>query len=221
MAKRALKARCRVASYDGCGGLTGPFSKRKGWSTDSVNDFISDCVSVIEQVASISHARAGIRPVSATALLKDFKKAAIENPDLGTVEHLCATQCVSTCFGYGNHIGAETYELFFDQGEPFYGHICDRWKNRKSRKADKIWNQVINIAEADMRHVPALQAADLLAWSINHAHQENTLRFQWQERVVEVERDSYLFDYEELQDASLEKIELVKSWKLPQRKRPR
>jgi len=117
--------------------LSRDFSRRNGWDEDKVDSLISECVSAIEECAAVRNGRrlekAGIRPVTISVLLQDFKKALSEMPDLRTPEHLCATQCVPVCALYGKLIGADKLRLFFDQGERFFGHIRDRMDNKKSR----------------------------------------------------------------------------------------
>ncbi len=81
-------------------GLTGDFSKRKGWCSDSVEEFINSCVSVVEKCATVrigdQAVKPGVRPVTISLLLKDYKRAILKIPDLGTAEHICATQCVGS-----------------------------------------------------------------------------------------------------------------------------
>jgi hypothetical protein len=204
--------------------LSRDFSRRNGWDEDKVDSLISGCVSAIEECAAVRNGRrlekASIRPVTISVLLQDFKKALSDMPDLRTPEHLCATQCVPVCALYGKLIGADKLQLFFDQGERFFGHIRDRMDNKKSR-VEPLWPCVIHAGESDMRLVPALQAADLLAWSVNHAYEEDTVSHKWQQRILDIDRERECFDYEYLRTASREAMSTVKSWNLPTRRSPR
>jgi hypothetical protein len=105
-------------------------------------------------------------------------------------------------------IGGKDFELFFDQGEPYYGYIHDRWKTQRVRKAEPVWERVIHVGEANMRKVPGLQAADLLAWSVNHAEQDRKIEYSWQERILNIEREPEIF----------ESINRMKGWRLPRRR---
>jgi hypothetical protein len=205
--------------------LSRDFSRSNGWNKEKVNDLISDCVEVIEDCAAIRTgdkiSRFGIRPATVSVILGDFKKALTTFPRLGTVEHLCATQCVSFTAAYGSTAGARQFQLYFDQGEPFLGHIHDRKTNRKARQASPFWAMVTDLGESDMRHVPALQAADVLAWSVNHAYEEEAIRFDWQERILFIDREKDLFDYDRLQEPIIEMIDTVEPWKLPKRRASR
>ena len=72
-----------------------------------------------------------------------------------------------------------------------------------------------------MREVPALQAADLLAWSVNRAYEDNAVRFYWQDRVLSVPRSKGWFDEERLSTPNLEAMALMKKLRLPARKKMR
>lgn len=206
-------------------GLTKAFSKRQGWSEKRVYNLISDCVSAIELHAATRRDTRiiypGIRPATVSILLKDFKMALAEVPDLGTPENICAIQCFAFCYVYGIYTGASKFQLFFDRNEPFYGHVLDRMNNRGSKRRDAIWRQVYSVTEADMRHIPGLQAADLLAWSVNHEKQEGKCRFDWQQRIIDVDREKECYEHEMLLKPNREVIDLIKTWKLPKRRAPR
>jgi hypothetical protein len=205
-------------------GLTGKFSKRDGWTETKRDAFIADCVSVIERCAVIQKGGHigvfghGVRPHSVSVILDDFKRAAEVKPDIGTAEYNCAIQSGSLVFHYGEAVGARQYQFYFDRNERFYGHIRDRVDNKKSRQHSVLWKAVVSTAEVDMRHVPALQACDLLAWSINHEYEEGKARFPWQARVLKVDRCNSWYNYERLINPVQEHIDIVKTFKLPRRK---
>jgi hypothetical protein len=56
-------------------------------------------------------------------------------------------------------------------------------------------NRIVHIGESDMRRVPALQAADLLAYCVGN---KDSVRFAWQEQVLNIDRLSNWYDYDEL-----------------------
>ncbi len=205
-------------------GLTGPFSIRNGWTTTKINALISDCVSVLERCCSAQDKNdfviyEGLRPSTISVNLPDFKRALVKIPKLGTVEHLCATNCVQNVFSYGIYIAhAARFQLFFDQGEPFYGHIRDRVDNRASRKHGPLWKMVTHLGESDMREVPALQAADLFAWSVNHFIEEHGARFDWQKRLLRIKRENTYFRYARMMKPIWEHVELLQTFNLPKRK---
>jgi hypothetical protein len=78
---------------------------------------------------------------------------------------------------------------------------------------------VTHNGESDMRCVPALQAADLLAYCVGR---KNDIRFGWQRKVVEIERIEEWLDYSELSKPLLDIVDLAKNkWKLPRRRATR
>jgi hypothetical protein len=177
-------------------GLCKPYSKQEGWDESKRDKFINRCVSVIEKSTARSGIRIGIRLLSVTIKLGDFKKALLEQPGLDNPAHVCSVHAVA---GY-------------------YGYIHDRWKTQRVRKAEPVWERVIHVGEANMRKVPGLQAADLLAWSVNHAEQDRKIEYSWQERILNIEREPEIFDYEILRRPLPESINRMKGWRLPRRR---
>ena len=114
--------------------------------------------------------RSGLFGITMSIRLNDFLRARKKDPEAvaSTVTEICASETLGSCFNWGRLIGAHWYHLYFDQGEPFYGHVYDRKHNKKARKEIAFMKKVSVLEEADMRTVPALQAADLFAWSFNH-----------------------------------------------------
>lgn len=192
------------------------------WTNSSTQALIEDCVSVIEKHAPIPYKRTGLMPVTVSVILPDFIEALKKVPTLGTPEHTCAVQCASLCFEYGErYLKSDQYQLFFDQGERFCGHLRDRKLNKKSVRHDAIWKKVGLLAEADMRITPGLQAADLLAWAATQALEDKPIRHDWQYRMLDVYREKELYDLQQLTQPKHDVIQTVLGWNLPPRRRPR
>jgi hypothetical protein len=203
--------------------MSGQFSKRNGWTAKKINDFINDCAGVIERCSARTRGRSltvlGVRGHAISVILADYKRALKNLPELWEVPHICAVQCVNCSFHFARLLGVGAgYQLFFDRNEPFCGHIRDRTANKSSRRNTEGWKLVTSITEADMEKVPALQAADLLAWCVNHQYEEGRPNRSWQERVLAIDRDSGWYDYDRLCRPDREIIRMVNSWKLPRRK---
>jgi len=154
-------------------------------------------------------------------MLKDLKRIQSEEPKLAPVGDILVSQCAAYCFQWGRSIGATDYEFFFDQGESFYGHAQDRVRVKKSRRDSPIWEHVIHIGESDARRVPALQVADLFAWTLNRAIEENTARYEWQVRLGAIGRDRDILDYDKLSKPLPGAIEKIHAWGMPKRGRMR
>lgn len=202
-----------------------PFIGENGWDEDKRDVFISDCVTVIENhllrpgTKRYPPGKPGLFPHVVTIVLSDFIKARDANsevPNDATV--LCATQSVAQVIARGAVMGVDFYYLTFDQNEPFVGHILDRQNNRKARKhLEPITGRISQIAQADMRDVPALQMADLFAWC--YSHKKRTSRFRWQNRLLSHRRwiDDW-FEYDALVKVIPGVADTVKSWGLPRRR---
>ena len=199
-----------------------PFTQKSGWKEAAVQAFIEDCVSVIERCSTTRRGDIfsflGVRPVTVSVILNDFRKALETIPDLGSAEHLCVIYAAAHCTTWGLFNGYHKCQFFFDQGEPFCGHILDRKRNRTAKRAALEIRNITHVEQSDMRNVPALQAADLLAWAVNRRHEDGCSRYPWQERLLAIDREKELFDYSRLLRPNREHIGIVKSWKLPRRR---
>jgi hypothetical protein len=204
--------------------LEGHFKREKGWTEAGVEAFIGDCVSVIERSTTTRRGDIfsfkGLRPVTVSVVLGDFMRALRKFPKLGSAEHLCAIHAVARCTAWGRFTGYSKFRFYFDQGERFCGHIRDRMENKKARRAAPEIRNIICAAEVNMREAPALQAADVLAWSVNRKYEEGRVRYGWQKRLLALDRDADVFDYSRLSRPILRNVETVDSWNLPPRRRP-
>ncbi|HEY4360051.1 MAG TPA: hypothetical protein VGN17_03740 [Bryobacteraceae bacterium] len=201
-----------------------PFTRDRGWNEQKVDNFLSDCAKIIDHhllrpTVKNDPGREGLMAHVVTIVLKDFIRARGANPKVpkdATV--LCATQSVATLLVRGANIGVHAYHLFFDQNEPFMGHIYDRQHNRKAKQHLKPFaGRISEIAERDMRDVPALQAADLFAWS--YSHKKQSALYEWQNILLLHRRwvDDW-YEYDALVNVIPGVAERVQSWKLPPRK---
>lgn len=209
-------------------GLQKEFSPNKGWNNDKVDNLISDCVRVIERHLYVPDgkvdpalpfgniAKSGLMAVTLTVLLEDYKRAKKAKPMLPTsVSEICATESLGFFLKWGKKIGTRRYELYFDQGEPFYGHVYDRKHNKKSKKDIDLMKRVIHLGESDMKFVPALQVADLFAWCINHNHD---VRRNWHHHLHSLSWGSLILEYDHLLNPTPGVLERMAAWRLPRRR---
>ena len=198
-----------------------PFTNKHGWTAADSAAFIMDCVQVISAHVArplTDHSpRIGLFPVTVTIALKDYIRARDENPEVPkTATEICATQNLARCFELGRDVmGANFYHLFFDQNEPFRGHICDRQRSPKALKQLPLLDRITRNDEADMRTQPALQMADLFAWCVSH---KSTVQQKWHEAVLLIPRMEEWIGYADLVKPISGVAQLVGSWKLPKRK---
>jgi hypothetical protein len=198
------------------------FSKTKGWTRARVDTFIGNCVTVIENHVAIPHgvpgkrARSGLYPITLTIPFDDWVRARKTVPTLpNSIEELCATESLSFALKWGRAIGVQFYELYYDRGERFYGHICDRVNHPKVKKDVELTKKITTLTQTDMRIVPALQMADLFAWCIGKANQESRY---WHVRLHNIKFQARLLDYAHLINPSHAALKRIHSWKLPRRR---
>jgi hypothetical protein len=205
------------------------FSRTKGWSDNKVNVLVSDCVDVIANHFYVPAGpfpidipfnpqitKQGLMAVTLTIPLNDYQKAknvVFKLP--ANVTEICASESLGFLFKWGRLIGVEWYELYFDQGEPFYGHVADRKCNPRAKKQITLMEKVVHLGKSDMRVSPALQMADLFAWCINH--NDNTRR-DWHRKLNDLPWRSLILDYEHLTKPTPGALERTAAWNLPKRR---
>ena len=216
-------------------GLHKDFSAKNGWNNDRVDDFISACIDVIEQHIVIPSSllvpdssgrglqkgisRNGLNIFTFTIPVGDYKKARkIVSGLPANCTEICMTETLGLVFRWGRRLGAEYYELFFDQNEPFYGHFCDRRYNRKPRKEIAPMEKVVHSGQLNSKVSPALQMADLFAWCTNHI---NDVRRDWHRRLNYLPWDSLILDEKLLLKPIPGALERAEAWNLPKRNKDR
>ena len=68
-------------------------------------------------------------------------------------------------------IHKDTFKFFFDKGEYFKRPFEDEWvRETEQAQAEQkwsIWNLIEQVSEVDLKKVPGVQPADILAWAVN------------------------------------------------------
>ena len=129
-----------------------------GWTDDSVDAFIWDCVTVIDGcilkpslIPGIPH-RDGLMAVTLTIDLEEYWRARGANKTLpNNVYDVLATETASFAFKWGKFIGANWYHLYYDQGEFLHGHIDSRMRNRKVVRDIPVLKKIADIGQPNMR----------------------------------------------------------------------
>jgi hypothetical protein len=202
--------------------LQNDFAKENGWNKRRVDAFIDDCVTVVERQIAIPpntpgrRQRMGLYAITLTIPFEDWVRAKRTTPKLpDTIEEICASESLSFALNWGRFIGAKKYQLYFDRGEQFYGHVRTRWLHPKVKRDVELMQDILNVDESISKHVPALQMADLFAWSINRANQETR---EWHSRLHNLPYESKLLEYKHLINPQQHVLERIASWKLPPRR---
>ncbi len=203
------------------------FSCKNGWDEESVNSYVLDCVGVIGDHLSVLEKtdetalnprviKEGLRVVTMTILLDDYRRARKKNPRLpNSVTEICLSECLGFCFRWGSRLRASGYQFYFDQGEPFYGHLHDRRVSKQCKEDVPFMEKIVHAGESDMRLVPALQMADLFAWCINH---NDSVSLGWHGLLHSFSWQSLYLDYKLLLGATPGALERTAAWALPRRK---
>ncbi len=181
-------------------------------TTDAVragqHDLLWDCAGVIEDHVVRDDTWRGIIPVSVTIDAREFRTVRDEVPDGPQIlsEVLAGQGLDRVIWGarqIARRLGQDDtktfYSLFYDRGEPYRGHVEDKFRNPLFRKnalrssVDKIDvdRYVLIHPPLDSRDFPELQAADLFSWCYNH---RRTIQFEWHLRVMDTPSDAILLD---------------------------
>jgi hypothetical protein len=201
-----------------------PYSNREGWSDIKRTAFISDCVKLIDECVVIQRPdkkRRGLVPYAVTVYLEDYIRARDDNSELPhDLTEIMSVQVVDRCLDLGRRMGVDFFHLFFDQNEPYMGHVMDRKRSPKARRAFPLLEKIIQLGEIDTKRFPGGQMADVFAWCASH--RDVLPHPPWQDVILAHER---VFD-ERYRYAQLVKVnpgvsDRVRGWKLPRRKRTR
>jgi hypothetical protein len=198
-----------------------PYANRDGWSEPKRTAFISACISVIDKhivIQKPTMRRRGLVPYAVTIYLKDYLRARADNREVPrTLTELLSTQVVYRCLDLGYRMETDFFHLFFDQGEPYMGHIMDRKRKAAARKQIPMLEKIIQIGEIDMRKTPGLQMADVFAWCASH--RDIRPRPRWQNVILNHHKVfDERFRYEQIVTIQPGITDLVNSWGLPRRK---
>ena len=158
--------------------LNDPFTKEQGWTHAKVEELIRDlgqnCLSRIGW-----DYKKQFSGVACTVNLEDYRLACKELPGLEkvkTAEAICVDYVVTVALMHlpedptGTCGKAGRMEIFFDRNECFRGYLQAAWDRRKN-KTDDLHKLISMIGTVrDMREVPAMQSADMLAWHKYYAY---------------------------------------------------
>lgn len=193
------------------------------WTEGQRDSFLTDCVAV----ASRHSARPNIGDVSgkyglfyvvASVALKDFVEFAKQHPEApNNVNETCLRQALAEVLPWSMEQAAcEQCHFFFDQGEPFYGHLQQLLQNRKAPKVATALRRITHYSESNMRFVPALQLADLYAWGQSHRNSE--WQPDWLTALLKTWFLWYWIDKTNLHLIDRKNRAIWSSWSLPRRR---
>jgi len=169
------------------------FSRDNGWDAKQRHALLADLFNVMGHFDEHKHLAA----YSCTVLLNDWVRAKRKIPKLQSAESMCVNVCVG-----GLHLPLECANeirpilLYFDRGEKFMHKINRVWQRRK-RLRGTLFGQIRSIEPANAEYYP-IQAADILAWIVNHADRQIHNEFLDAASVIAIRRFSECYDYEKI-----------------------
>jgi hypothetical protein len=194
----------------------------KDWSEDQADDFLSDC----SRVARKHCARAtidgipgkfGLHIFVISIVLKDFVEEAKRNPFASSnANESCLRQAMGEVLMWSDDQAAcKDCHFFFDQGEPFYGHLAQLLENKRATTSAFLLKKITHRTQSDMRRVPALQLADLYAWA--QCHRNDPWNPTWKQKLLRSH-----FRWQWMDRTNMESIDVNQQaewlrWKMPKR----
>lgn len=203
----------------------------EGWGVSKTRDFLSDCVNTaITHLLEPKNSRYpgfqgkyGLFGFVITIAPKPFIEHAKSDPSVPqSANEVCLRQTLAQILEWSEH-GAnprcDECHFFFDQGEPFYGHLVQLLQNKKAKRDALSLERITSRTETDMRRVPALQLADLLAWSQGHKMDED--KPEWHERILASGFSRHWIDRITSADTMPDQQAIWNSWGLPKHRATR
>ena len=149
------------------------FDRKFGWNDDNAFGLSNKCLVYLSQLD-----KKRFSMFYCAIDLKAYRQLREETYQLPEPVDLCNRFCSETILGwYLNHYPDvidpenDTIKYFFDTGEYFKVPFENKWNGEKAL-AEKtgswsIWKRIKEVACVDMKDVPGVQAADLIAWAVN------------------------------------------------------
>ena len=150
------------------------FSAELGWNEENAFGLSNKCLMYMSQLD-----KKRFRMFYCSVDLQAWRKLKSETYQLPTPTELCNTFCSEFILMWYMHQHptdvidprTDSVRYFFDNGEAFKSAFEKKWKD-ETRKAGRsktwsLWRLVKEVSGVDMRKVPGVQAADILAWAVN------------------------------------------------------
>lgn len=194
----------------------------RGWTEKKVDSFLRSCVrAACKHCARYSRrndrGKFGLLPFVASVVLKDFvERAKADRFASQNANEACLRQALGEVLLWSeNQAACKQCHLFFDQGEPYYGHLCQLLQNKKALKSAWLLNKITQKSEADMRVTPGLQLADLYAWSqCNRLSEWNPI---WRQKLLRSHFRWQWIDRTNIHDVNQDHQTEWLRWNLPRR----
>jgi hypothetical protein len=152
------------------------FDSNLGWTHDNAFGLVNKCLIYMAQLPKDK-----LRVFYCSVDLNAWQKLRAETYQMPEPIALCNEFCsefVLTWYGFiypspATLINPKTDSVryFFDRNEYFFQPFYDRWNHERNQSAARgrwsIWNAIDEVAPAEMKKTPGIQAADIIAWGRN------------------------------------------------------
>lgn len=157
------------------------FDRRFGWTPESSWGLVWKCLDYMQRID-----KKRFRMFYCAIDLAARRKLMAETYQIPDPIELCNEWCSEMVMKWylGKYpdviCASPSLYYFFDRGEPFYRAFKGKWnaeveKLRPERGDWSIWNFVAQVSAVEMRKVPGVQAADILAWGVNRENSVPTV----------------------------------------------
>ena len=164
--------------------LTKGFDWKLGWNTHKAFELSSKCLAYMSRVD-----KSRFRMFYCTVDLEAWEKVKRDGIAVPEPVEICSDFAMwGVLWWYVQQRGddgifnipADSAHYFFDKDEPFEPKFKEKWTNEVARyeATEQInpWILIEQVSSVDMKKVPGVQAADVLAWSVNREKADQKIR---------------------------------------------
>jgi hypothetical protein len=194
----------------------------EGWAEDEVDSFLRDCTRIIERHfirlnTEYGPGQFGLYCFVVSINLKDFVSNREVDPEAPKdANEGCFRQAIGDLLLWAsNQANCEQVHCFFDQGEPFYGYLVNLLESKRAKTSAWLLNRITSRTEANSRHVPALQFADLFAWV--ESHRDQPWNPDWKKRISRLPYWRERIDANNMHNVNHAHRAAWNTWKIPRR----
>lgn len=148
--------------------LKGAFTAEQGWNQTNASKLIWDCLLYAQHLDKNDY-----RSFTCSVDMDAYKELKERGNRLPGIYAMCSRFCPQMVLkwylkDFPNNFPQELH-FFFDQGEKQKGEFERRWiaGKKRGRGLSNHWHLIKSVKSVDTRRYPALQLADLIAWSHN------------------------------------------------------
>jgi hypothetical protein len=148
------------------------FDESLGWDHSKGFDLATKCVIYLSRIE-----KTALQMFYCSVDLFAWRKLRQETYQMPEPIDLCNTFCSESVLGWyvvkrpGMFDAGERVKYFFDRHEYFENPFKEKWHRERCQSEATgdwgIWNLIDEVAPVEMQTTPGIQAADIIAWSMN------------------------------------------------------